>query len=152
MPPDFVDLMGVSGVMESRGGGMRWLVAGFGIVALLVAGCASGSFGTVVGTFQAEAGPISPSGQAAVWPWPLSGVVRFKDASGHAVDVTVGASGKFSVRLAPGTYSVAGVTSQFGAVDPHSGMSQPPCEMQNMDSTRVRAGQTDRITLICFGP
>ncbi len=117
---------------------MRWLVAGFGIVIFLVAGCASGSFGTVVGTFQGEAGPISASGQAAAGPWPLSGVVRFKDASGHTVDATVGASGKFSAQLAPGTYSVAGVTSQMGAVDPHSGMSQPPCEMQNLSSTRVR--------------
>ncbi len=131
---------------------MRWLVAGFGIVIFLVAGCASGSFGTVVGTFQGEAGPISASGQAAAGPWPLSGVVRFKDASGHTVDATVGASGKFSAQLAPGTYSVAGVTSQMGAVDPHSGMSQPPCEMQNLSSTRVRAGQTDQITLTCYGP
>jgi hypothetical protein len=130
---------------------MRWLVAGFGIVVLL-AGCASGSFGTAVGTFQGEAGPVSVSGQAAVGPWPLSGVVRFTDASGRTVDVTVGASGKFSVQLAPGTYSVAGVTSQMGAVDPHSTISQPPCEMQNVSSTRVLAGHTDRITLICYGP
>ena len=49
-------------------------------------------------------------------------------------------------------YSVAGVTSQMGAVDPHSGMSQPPCDGQNLSSTRVRAGQTDRIALICYGP
>jgi hypothetical protein len=130
---------------------MRWLVAGFGIE-LLMAGCASGSFGTVAGTFAAEAGPISPSGQAAVGPWPVSGVIRFTDASGHTVDVTVGASGKFSARLAPGIYSVTGLTSEFGGAEPHSGVSQPPCEMQNMASTRVRAGQTDRITLICSGP
>jgi hypothetical protein len=79
-------------------------------------------------------------------------VVRFEDATGQTVDVTVGASGKFSVRLAPGTYRVEGVTSQMGLVDPHSTISQPPCGMQNLDSTRVRAGQTDRITLICYGP
>jgi hypothetical protein len=84
-------------------------------------------------------------------PRPLSGVVRFTDASGHAVDVTVGASGKFSVRLAPGTYSVVGVTAEMGAVDPNSGMSQPPCQMPNM-STRVRAGQADRVTVTCYGP
>jgi hypothetical protein len=143
---------GVSGVMESTGGGMRWLVAGFGVVALLVAGCASGSFGMVAGTFQGVAGPVSPSGSRRWGRGPLSGVVRFTEASGHTVEVTAGASGKFSVRLAPGTYSVAGVTSEFGAVDPHSGMSQPPCAMQNMSSTRVRAGQTDWITLICSGP
>jgi hypothetical protein len=80
-------------------------------------------------------------------------VVRFKDLSSlTVVDVPVSASGKFSVRLAPGTYSVVGVTSQMGLVDPHSTVSQPPCEMQNLDSIRVRAGQTDRVTLICYGP
>jgi hypothetical protein len=129
----------------------KWLVAGFGI-ALARQGCSSGSFGTVAGTFQAEAGPISQSGKAAVGPWPISGVVRFTDASGHTGDITVGASGRFSARLAPGTYKVTGVTSEFGSVEPNSGLSQPPCEMQNMASTRVRAGQTDRITLICVGP
>jgi hypothetical protein len=36
-------------------------------------------------------------------------------------------------------------------VDPNSGMSQPLCQMPNM-STRVRAGQTDRITVTCYGP
>jgi hypothetical protein len=128
------------------------MVAGFGIAALLLAGCTSGDFGTVAGTFEEEAGPASTSGQTAAGPWPLSGVVRFTDASGHTVDVTVSASGTFSVRLAPGTYRVEGVTSQMGQVDPKSGLSQPPCEMQNMGSTAVRAGQTDRITLICYGP
>ena len=138
--------------MESRGARMRWPAAGAGIAALLLAGCTSGEFGTVAGTFQGEAGPVSASGSAASGPWPLSGMVRFKTASGQTVEVKVGASGKFSVRLPPGTYSVEGVTSQMGSVDPHSSISQPPCEIQNLDSTRVRAGQTDRITLICYGP
>lgn len=131
---------------------MRWLVAGLGIAVLLLAGCASGDSGTVIGTFQEEAGPASASGQAAAGPWPLSGVVRFTNASGQTVDVTVGASGKFSAQLAPGTYTVEGITSQMGSVDPHSTISQPPCEMQNMASTQVRARQTDRIMLICYGP
>ena len=131
---------------------MRWLVAGFGISALLLTGCTGGDLGTVAGTFQGEAGPVLPSGRAAAGPWPLSGMVRFTDAGGQVIDVTVGASGRFSVRLAPGVYIVEGVTSQMGAVEAHSGLSQPPCEMQNIDSTRVRAGQTDRITLICYGP
>jgi hypothetical protein len=130
---------------------MRWLAAGFGFIVLLT-GCTSGNLGTVAGTFEMEAGPISPSGQAATGPVPLSGVVRFTGASGQAFNVTVGASGEFTVRLAPGTYTVAGVTAQMGSVDPHSSVSQPPCEMQNMSSTQVRAGQTDRITLICYGP
>jgi hypothetical protein len=131
---------------------MRWRAAGVGFIALLLAGCASGDLGTVTGQFEMEAGPISPSGQAAMGPVPLSGVVRFTDAHGQAVNVTVGATGEFTVRLAPGTYTVAGVTAQLGSVGPPSAVSQPPCEMQNMSSTRVRTGQTDRITLICYGP
>jgi hypothetical protein len=131
---------------------MRWLAAGFGLIALLVTGCASGNFGTVAGTFEMEAGPISASGQAASGPVPLSGTVRFTDANGQTVNVTVGPSGQFSVRLALGTYTVTGLTAQLGSVGPHSSLGLPPCEMQNMSTTRVRAGQTERITLICYGP
>ena len=132
---------------------MRWLVAWFGVVALLAAGCAGGRAGTVVGTFQEETGPSLPSGQAANGPWALSGTVRFTGANGQHVDVAVGAAGTFSARLAPGTYTVTGLTAQMGTVDPRSGLpSQSPCEMQNMASTRVRAGQIDRITLTCIGP
>jgi hypothetical protein len=132
----------------------RLVVAPLGFAALLMAGCASGngSSGTVTGTFQAQTGPVSASGQAAGKPFPVSGVIRFTDAAGHAVDVTVSASGKFSVQLPPGKYGVAGVTSALGAVDPHSGLSQPPCQMQNISSARVQAGQAVRIGLICYGP
>jgi hypothetical protein len=139
-------------VLEGRCTARRWLAAGFGCIVLLLAGCASGNLGTVAGTFAMEAGPISPSGQAAVGPVPLSGVVRFTGASGQTVNVIVGAAGQFSVRLAPGTYTVTGLTAQLGSVDPHSSLGLPPCEMQNMSSTRVRTGQTVRITLICYGP
>ena len=136
---------------------MRWLVAGVGVgvVVLLAAGCASGPVGTVVGTFQEETGPMLAPGQASNGPWALSGTVRFTGANGEHVDVAVpaGSAGKFSARLAPGTYTVTGLTAEMGSVDPNSGLpSQPPCEMQNMGSTRVRAGQTDRITLTCIGP
>jgi hypothetical protein len=132
---------------------MRWLGAGFGVVVLLVAGCASGSAGSVVGTFQEETGPSLPNGQAVNGPWPLSGTVRFTGANGQQVDVPVGSSGKFSARLAPGTYTVTGLTAEMGSVDPSTGRNpQSPCGMQTMSSTRVRAGQTDRITLTCIGP
>jgi hypothetical protein len=134
---------------------MRWLGGGFWVVALLVAGCASGgagtparsvagTYGTVIGTFQLEAGPVSsPSGRPAVL-MPYAGAVRFKDASGHTVDVTVG-SGKFSVRLTPGTYAVSASAA-------HSMNGLPPCVMQNGSSVLVRAGQTDRIAVMCEGP
>jgi hypothetical protein len=134
---------------------MRWLVAGAGVVALLAAGCSSGATGTVTGTFQEETGPSLPNGQAANGPWALSGTVRFTGANGEHVDVAVaaGSAGKFSARRAPGTYTVTGLTAEMSPVDPNSGLpSQSPCEMQNMGTTRVRAGQTDRITLTCIGP
>jgi hypothetical protein len=117
------------------------------VVALLVAGCTSGgagtavssvagTYGTVVGTFQLEAGPLL---------MPYGGAVRFKEASGHTVGVTVGGSGKFSVRLAPGTYTVAASAAQ-------SMNGLPRCVIQNSSSVRVRAGQTDRIAVMCEGP
>jgi hypothetical protein len=99
----------------------------------------------VVGTFQLEAGPVSSSGKPEVLV-PYAGAVRFKDASGQTVDVTVGGqSGKFSVRLAPGTYTVAASAA-------HSMNGLPRCVMQNSSSVRVLAGQTDRIAVMCEGP
>jgi len=126
---------------------MRWRSAGSGVVALLVAGCtsggggtavssAAGTYGTVAGTFQLEAGPLL---------MPYAGAVRFKDASGHTVDVTVGRSGMFSVRLTPGAYTVAASAAQ-------SMNGLPTCVMQNSSSVRVLAGQTDRIAVMCEGP
>lgn len=139
---------------------MKRLVTGVGMMALLVAGCATGNtavdvaeqtvHGTLAGSFQMTGGPVTPSGKLAMGPRPLSGVVTVKDSSGHTVDVTVGASGKFSVRLAPGIYAVAGQSPQIESMGPNGTASLLPCAMLN--ATSVQAGQTDRITLTCTVP
>jgi hypothetical protein len=92
----------------------------------------SGSSGlarwVVNGTFQAEAGHVRP----------LSGVVTFRDSTtGDTVNVTVGATGKFSLGLVAGTYTATGQT----------GHSASPCSTPV--TVNVRAGQLTRVALVC---
>jgi hypothetical protein len=82
----------------------------------------------VDGTFATEASPAQP----------LSGVVTFRDSTtGHAVNVTVGASGKFSLGLVAGTYTATGQTTQDNS----------PCSAPV--TVTVRAGQLTRVPLVC---
>ena len=92
----------------------------------------SGSSGlarwVVNGTFQTEAGHVQP----------LSGVVTFRDSiTGDTVNVTVGASGKFSLGLVAGTYTATG----------QAGHSASPCSAPV--TVDVRAGQLTRVALVC---
>ncbi len=92
----------------------------------------SGSSGlaqwVVNGTFETEAGHVQP----------LSGVVTFRDSTtGHTVNVTVGASGKFSLGLVAGTYTATGQTEH----------SDSPCSAPV--TVNVRAGQLTRVALVC---
>ena len=92
----------------------------------------SGSSGlaqwVVNGTFETEAGHVQP----------LSGVVTFRDSTtGHTVNVTVGASGKFSLGLVAGTYTTTGQTKH----------SDSPCSAPV--TVTVRAGQLTRVSLVC---
>ncbi len=91
----------------------------------------SGSSGlarwVVNGTFETEAGHVQP----------LSGVVTFRDSTGHTVNVTVGASGTFSLGLVAGTYTATGQT----------GHSDSPCSAPV--TVNVRAGQLTRVALVC---
>ncbi len=82
----------------------------------------------VNGTFETEAGHAQP----------LSGMVTFRDrTTGHTVNVTVGASGKFSLGLVAGTYTATGQT----------GHSNSPCSAPV--TVTVRAGQLTRVSLVC---
>jgi hypothetical protein len=92
----------------------------------------SGSSGlaqwVVNGTFETEAGHVQP----------LSGEVTFRDSTtGHTVNVTVGASGKFSLGLIAGTYTATGQTEH----------SDSPCSAPV--TVTVRAGQLTRVSLVC---
>ena len=95
----------------------------------LTSGGASGLAQWVVdGTFETEGGPAHP----------LSGVVTFRDSTtGHTVNVTVGASGKFSLGLVAGTYTATGQTKH----------SDTPCSAPV--TVTVRAGQLTRVSLVC---
>ena len=82
----------------------------------------------VDGTFESQGVPAAP----------LPGVVTFRDsANGHTVKVTVGASGKFSLGLAAGTYTATGQAR-------HSG-SQCAAPV----TFTVLAGQLTRVSLVC---
>jgi hypothetical protein len=92
----------------------------------------SGSSGlaqwVVNGTFETEAGHVQP----------LSGVVTFRDSTtAHVVNVTVGASGKFSLGLVAGTYTATGQTKH----------GDSPCSAPV--TVTVRAGQLTRVSLVC---
>jgi hypothetical protein len=85
----------------------------------------------VDGTFETVGSPAQP----------LSGVVTFRDSTtGHSVNVTVGASGKFSLGLIAGTYTATGQTGQDFS----------PCSAPV--TVTVRAGQLTRVSLSCKAP
>ena len=77
------------------------------VASVLLASCSSpngppGPTGTVTGSLQAVGGPGS------VGPRALSGQVTLHGSSGHIVGITVGKSGRFSVPVPVGTYTVSG--------------------------------------------
>ena len=104
----------------------------------------------VRGTFEEKGGPVQP-GKASPQVRPLSGVVTFRDSEGNALDVTVGASGKFSVNLAPGGYTVTGRSKSIGQQNAADGsMSYPPCSSPL--TLTVRPGTQARVAVVCLIP
>jgi hypothetical protein len=144
---------------------MRQLAAGLAIIALAVTGCAATatSSGTATagtsrsataaagsGTAIGHGGPASSGSGLAQWvvngtfatkggsARPLAGMVTFRDsATGHTVNVTVGASGKFSLGLAAGTYTATGQAEH----------SDSPCSAPV--TVTVQAGQLTQVSLVC---
>jgi hypothetical protein len=116
---------------------MRWqsglILMGLAIAA---AGCGSGTTsqptGTVQGMFLDYPGPMPANGKPSTGL--TSGKATFTDKSGHAVFVTVPDTGKFTVRLAAGTYAAL-----FAPTD------LEPVRV----NVRVQAGQTLQITILC---
>lgn len=95
----------------------------------LTSGRTSGPAEWVVdGTFETGGGPARPQ----------SGVVTFRQsATGHTVNVEVGASGKFSLGLAAGTYTATA----------KAGHNASPCSAPV--TVTVQAGQLTRVALDC---
>ena len=110
-------------------------VLGVAAAALVVA-CSEGTpaapTGTVQGRLLAYPGPMPANGKPPANP--TAGMAAFTDKNGHTVTVTVGASGKFTVRLAAGTYSALLAPASLTPVREH---------------VRVEANQTLTITILC---
>jgi hypothetical protein len=105
--------------------------AGAGLSGLPTSGAHGLAQWVVDGTFEAEGSPAHP----------LSGMVTFSDSTtGQIVNVTVGASGKFSLGLVAGTYTATGKTKH----------NESPCSAPV--TVTVRAGQLTRVSLVCKAP
>jgi hypothetical protein len=103
----------------------------------------------VRGTFEEKGGPMQP-GKTSPPVMPLSGVVTFRDSGGDALNVTVGASGKFSVNLAPGSYTVTGRSKSIGQQNADGTVSHPPCSSPL--TLTVRPGTQAHVTVVCLIP
>ena len=103
----------------------------------------------VHGTFEEKGGPVQP-GKTSPPVKPLAGVVTFRDSGGDALNVTVGASGKFSVNLAPGSYTVTGRSKSIEQQNADGSYSDPPCSSPL--TLTVRPGTPAQVTVECLIP
>lgn len=105
--------------------------------------------GVVVGKFQRVGGPLGPDGQQPPIV-PLSGTLRFGVSAKHWTDVQVSPSGRFTVSLPAGTYSVRGRTPSIEEQLPSGQLLDGWCTPAV--SVTVEAGQTAQITMTCNVP
>jgi hypothetical protein len=125
------------------------------VLALLTAGCAAAggqapTTGHLAGRLIMEGGALGPGGQQP-GERPLSGTVTFTAAGHRRVTVQVGSSGKFSVRLPPGTYQVSG-GSPFIETSSGSGGNEEELPCSQPLSAKVNAGHTANVTVTCYVP
>ena len=104
----------------------------------------------VLGKFEMVGGPLQP-GKTSTPVRPLSGVITFRDSSGDTLNVTVGASGTFSLNLAPGSYTVTGRSTHLEQQNADGTVSDPPCS--SPVKLTLRAGTTTaHVTVVCAVP
>lgn len=113
---------------------MRWQAVVFASAVLAAVGCSSatGPTGTVTGIYLRVGGPGGTPNT------PLPGTISFRAGDGSTTSVSSDATGKFTARLPPGTYTVTAKSSLIN----RSTCSQSP-------TTRVQAGKTVTLTLFC---
>ena len=119
---------------------MRWRAGALAGAALVAAGCSAGTTGptgTVAGTFLRMGGPTGTP------TMPLPGTIMFLGQGGSTISVSSDGTGKFTGRLPPGSYSV---TAESSLIDE----GKAPCSRPL--TTRVQAGKTVTITLVCDIP
>lgn len=103
----------------------------------------------VRGTFEMAGGPMQP-GKTSTPVRPLSGVVTFRDSGGEVLNVTVGPSGKFSLNLAPGSYTVTGRSKQIQQQNADGSVSERACSPAV--KLTVRPGTPAHVTVVCAVP
>jgi hypothetical protein len=103
----------------------------------------------VHGKFEMVGGPMQP-GKTSTPVKPLSGVVTFRGSGGDVLNVTVGPSGKFSLNLAPGSYTVTGRSKQIEQQNADGSVSNPTCSPAV--KLTVRAGTAAHVTVVCAVP
>jgi hypothetical protein len=103
----------------------------------------------VRGKFEMVGGPVQP-GKTSTPVRPLSGVVTFRDSGGEVLNVTVGPSGKFTLNLAPGSYTVTGRSKQIGQQNADGSVSNPTCS--SAVKLTVRPGTSAHVTVVCAVP
>ena len=116
---------------------MRWRAGVLAGAALVAAGCSAGSTGptgTVAGTYLRMGGP------AGTPTTPLPGTISFRGQRSSTISLSADSTGKFVGQLPPGTYAV---TAESNLINE----GKAPCSRPL--TTRVQAGQTVTITLIC---
>ena len=118
---------------------MRWWAISLAAAVLAAAGCSgtTGSTGTVTGTYIREGGP---SGAPNV---RLPGTITFRASDGTTTSFSSGTNGTFTGQLPPGSYTVTATSSLIN--DGTSACSQSL-------STRVQAGKTVSLTVVCAVP
>lgn len=103
----------------------------------------------VQGKFEMAGGPMQP-GKTSTPVRPLSGVVTFRDSGGELLNVTVGPSGKFSLNLAPGSYTVTGRSKQIQQQNADGSVSERACSPAV--KLTVRPGTAAHVTVVCAVP
>jgi hypothetical protein len=100
--------------------------------------------GWVTGKFERVGGPIQQDGKTLTVALP--GTVTFTPAHGRAARVQVGKSGRFAIKLVPGSYRVSGQSPLVG----ESGGRSASCSLQL--TITVSGGQSQQIKVICAVP
>jgi len=115
---------------------MRWQAVVLAGAVLAAAGCSStsGPTGTVTGTYIRVGGPPNTANV------PLPGTISFRSGSGSTISVNSDSAGRFTGQLPPGSYAVTATSSLIN--DGKFSCSRPL-------TTRVQAGKTVTLTLIC---
>jgi hypothetical protein len=103
----------------------------------------------VRGKFEMVGGPAQP-GKTSTPVRPLSGVVTFRDSGADVLNVTVGRSGKFTLNLAPGSYTVTGRSKQIEQQNADGSVSNPTCS--SAVKLTVRPGTSAHVTVVCAVP